>query len=172
MPFLMSDVSAGSQAALQLQQNVAAAPYVQEKAQLQAEADRLKVQQDKATLDKTKLQNLVAESGLKITEDTRASLEAVRKTPEFQAALDKGDYASILRMTGAAQMQAGDVATGANTLAQSEVFDAKKVAADQKKLDTQAQIIGNAYGVLEAIPDDKVSEFVDRLPKEIGRAHV
>ena len=36
----------------------------------------------------------------------------------------------------------------------------------RSQLDVNAQQIGNAYGVISAVPDDKVQEFVDRLPKE------
>ena len=58
MAYLMSDVAAGSDAALRLQQNMAAAPYVQQE-------QALEVQQKQANLERTKLANLVADTGIK-----------------------------------------------------------------------------------------------------------
>jgi hypothetical protein len=68
-------------------------------------------------------------------------------------------------MSGATQMLASDVENGAKSIAAAETFDAKKIANQQKQLDLDAQEVGNAYGVLAAVEDDKIDEFVGRLPE-------
>ena len=159
MAYLMSDVAAGSSAALQLQQNMAAAPDVQ---QQQAMA----VQQQQANLERTKLANLVADTGIKADQESRQKLSALTQSPEFKAA----DDAKKLQMISSTQFEMGKVEEGAKTLTASELYTAKEVANKQKQLDVQAQQIGNAFGVISAVPDDKVQEFVDRLPEENKKA--
>ena len=151
----MSDVAAGSSAALQLQQNMAAAPYVQQE-------QALEVQQKEANLERTKLANLVADTGIKADQESKQKLAALTQTPEFKAA----DDVKKLHMIASKQFELGRVEEGAKSLTASEIYEAKDIANKQKQLDVNAQQIGNAYGVISAIPDDKVQEFVDRLPKE------
>jgi hypothetical protein len=108
---------------------------------------------------------LVAESGFKASEESRAKLKELQQTPEFQTALAEQDYGKVLRMSGATQMLSSDVENGAKSIAAAETFDAKKIANQQKQLDLDAQEVGNAYGVLAAVEDDKIDEFVGRLPE-------
>lgn len=158
MAYLMTDAAKGSDAALTMMQNMGAAPLAEEVGKAQAE-------QVIANTQKTKLSNLVAEAGFKAAENSRTKLQELQQTPEFQTALAEQDYGKVLRMSGATQMLAADVENGAKTIAAAETFDAKKIATQQKQLDLDAQEIGNAYGVLSAVPDDKVDEFVGRLPE-------
>ena len=154
MAYLMSDAAAGSNAAMTMMQNMGAAP-------LAADVGQAKAEQVIAESEKAKLSNLVAEAGFKASQDSRAKLQDLAKSPDFIAA----DDAQKLRMAASIQMQAGDVENGSKTLVASETFDAKKVATAQKVLDQQAQEIGNAYGVIAAVPDDQVEQFVSRLPE-------
>lgn len=158
MAFLMTDAAKGSDAAMTLMQNMGAAPLAEEVGKAQAE-------QVIANTQKTKLANLVAESGFKASEESRTKLKELQQTPEFQTALAEQDYGKVLRMSGATQMLASDVENGSKSIAAAETFDAKKIANQQKQLDLNAQEIGNAYGVFAAVPDDKVEEFVGRLPE-------
>ena len=158
MAYLMTDAAKGSDAALTLMQNMGAAPLAQEVGQAQAE-------QVIANTQKAKLSNLVMESGFKAGEESRAKLKELQQTPEFQEALAQQDYGKVLRMSGATQMLASDVENGAKSIAAAETFDAKKIANQQKQLDLDAQEVGNAYGVLAAVEDDKIEEFVGRLPE-------
>jgi hypothetical protein len=151
----------GSKAALQMQQNFAAAPDVKQAHANFMQEQQFKLQQEQANLEKTRLNSLVAESGFKAAEESKFKLQALTKSTDWKGA----DDAARLRMAAAVQMESGDVEGGAKTLASSEIFDAKKLVAEQKRLDQQAQVIGNAYGVLETIPDDQVDNFVNRLPK-------
>jgi hypothetical protein len=176
MAYLMSDVATGGQAALQLQQQMAAAPNVQQveankmqEQQLILQQNEAKLQQEAATLQKTKLANLVAETGIKGDEESKQKLQALYKTPEFQTALNDNDYGNLIRLTGGAMMSSGKVEEGAKILVQASSFDAKKIADKQKMMDQNAQEIGNAYGVLSAIDSknpQKIEEAFTNLPKE------
>jgi hypothetical protein len=182
----MTDAAAGGQAALQLQQSMAAAPYVQqqtaaaaEETQLKLQQDRLKasyapqeaalkLQQDQETLEKTKLNNLVTDTNFKSSEASKAKLKTLADSPEFKAASDP----EKLRMAAMLDAQSGNVENLKTNLAAAELLESRQVAVKQKQLDQQAQEVGNAYGVIAALPDDKVQEFVDRLPEANKKALV
>ena len=164
----MTDVAAGSTAARTLQQNVYGAQYDQANIAAAAQENQLKVQQEQANLEKTKLATLVAETGFKAGEESKQKLRALADTPEFKTASD----AQKLRLSAAVQLQNGDTDNGIKSLTAAELYDSKEVANKQKALDQQAQVIGNAYGVIAAVPDDKVDEFVNRLPEENKKAIV
>jgi hypothetical protein len=169
----MTDVAAGGQAALQLQQTMAAAPDVKqaqantmEMQGLKLQEAQAKIQQDAATLEKTKLANLVADSGFKSSQESKAKLRELAETPEFKEADDAGK----LRLSAAAQFQNADIENGVKTLAAAELYDSRAIATRQKQLDQTAQQIGNAYGVIAAVPNDRVDEFINRLPEENKKA--
>lgn len=189
----MTDAAAGGQAALQLQQSMAAAPYVQqqtdaavEQTQLKLQQDRLKLeqdrlkasyapealalqaQQDQQTLEKTRLSNLVTDTNFKSSEASKASLKTLSETVEFKAASDP----EKLRMAAMLDAQSGNVENLKTNLAAAELLESRQIAVRQKQLDQQAQEVGNAYGVIAALPDDKVQEFVDRLPEANKKALV
>jgi len=168
MALLMTDAAAGGQAALQLQQTMAAAPNVQQVEANKMQAQGLAIQQEQANLEKTKLANLVADTGFQASKESKAKLQQLAGTLEFKAA----DDAEKLRLSAAVQFQNGDIENGAKTLTAAELYDTRQVAIKQKNLDQQAQEVGNAYGVISAVPDDKVQEFVDRLPETSKKALV
>ena len=180
----MTDMAAGSTAARNLQQNVYGAQYdeaniaaVAEQNQLKLQQDRiktmyapeeaqLKLEQDKLGNEKTKLANLVADTNFKASESSKTKLRQLAETDEFKKATD----AEKLRMSAAVQFQNADVENGVKTLTAAELYDTREIANKQKQLDQTAQQIGNAYGVIAALPDDKVDEFVGRLPEENKKA--
>jgi len=187
----MTDAAAGGQAALQLQQSMAAAPYVQEQTdaaaeqtQLKLQQDRLKLeqdrlkasyapealalqaQQDQQTLEKIRLSNLVTDTNFKSSEASKASLKVLSETVEFKNASDP----EKLRMAAMLDAQSGNVENLKTNLAAAELLEVRQIAGRQKQLDQQAQEVGNAYGVIAALPDDKVQEFVDRLPEANKKA--
>lgn len=166
MAFLMTDMAAGSNAARTLQQNVYGAQYDEANTAAAAEQNQLKTQQDQLNVEKTKLSNLVADTGFKASESSKAKLRTLAETPEFKAATD----AEKLRLSAAIQFQNADVENGVKTLTAAELYDTRELANKQKTLDQTAQQIGNAYGVIAAVPDDKVNEFVDQLPAESKKA--
>lgn len=162
MPYLMTDVAAGGQAARTMQQNMFGGQYDEQTAALANQENQLKIQQEQANVEKTRLSNLVADSGFKASEDSKAKLQAITKTPEWAAA----DDVKRLQMAAAIQMQSGDIEGGAKTATAAELFATRKTANEVKQLDKQHELVGNAYSVIEGIPDDQVTSFVDRLPKE------
>jgi hypothetical protein len=184
MAFLMTDMVAGSNAARTLQQNAYGAQYDEaniaaaaEQNQLKLQQDRiktmyapeetrLKLEQDQLSNEKTKLANLVTDTNFKASESSKAKLRTLAETPEFKAATD----AEKLRLSAAIQFQNADVENGVKTLTAAELYDTRELANKQKTLDQTAQQIGNAYGVIAAVPDDKVNEFVDQLPAESKKA--
>jgi hypothetical protein len=185
MAFLMTDVVAGSNAARALQQNVYGAQYDQaniaaaaEQNQLKLQQDRiktmyapeeakLKLEQDQLGIEKTRLANLVADTGFKASQESKQKLRDLTETEEFKTADDAGKV-RLWAMTEA--KVSGDPTKLASNLQAAEMLDAKAIATKQKQLDQNAQVIGNAYGVIAALPDDKVDEFVSRLPEENRKA--
>jgi hypothetical protein len=184
MAFLMTDMAAGSTAARNLQQNVYGAQYDEaniaaaaEQNQLKLQQDRiktmyapeeakLKLEQDQLGNEKSRLANLVADTGFKASQESKQKLRELAETDEFKKATD----AERLRLSAAVQFQNADIENGTKTLAASELYVARDLANKQKVLDQTAQQIGNAYGVIAALPDDKVDEFVGRLPEENKKA--
>ena len=165
----MSDVATGSNAALQLQQNMAAAPDVQQTQANKMQEQQLKLQQEDATLQKTKLSNLVSEIGIKSDEESKQKLQNLYGTTEFQTALKDNNYGDVIRLTGATLMSSGKVEEGAKILVQASSFDAKKLADKQKMMDQNTQMIVKAYGVLSAMDPknpQKIEEAFTNLPKE------
>ena len=162
MAYLMSDMAAGSDAALKMQQNMAAAPYVQETAALAAEQNQLEIQQKQANLEKTRLNTMVEESGFKAKEESKARIQKVVTSPEFQAA----DEVKRLQLLSAVQFESGDIEGGAKTAQASEIFDAKKVANEQKQLDKNAQVVGNAYAAIHGADEKDFPALLEKMPKQ------
>lgn len=157
MAFLMTDVAAGSTAALQLQQNMAAAPDVQQAQANKMQEQQVKLQQEQATLEKTKLANLVADTGLQASKESKAKLQQLAGTPEFKAAEDS----EKLRLSAAVQFQSGDIENGVKTLTAAELYDTRAVAIKQKQLDQNAQLVGNTFAVLDSLktPEQQATFF-------------
>ena len=157
MAFLMTDMVAGSTAARDLQKNVYGAQYDEANIAAAAEQNQLKTQQDQLTVEKTKLSNLIADTGFKAGETSKAKLRALAETPEFKTATD----AEKLRLSAAAQFQNADIENGVKTLAAAELYDTRDLANKQKVLDQNAQQIGNAFAVVDALktPEQKTAFF-------------
>jgi len=195
MPYMMSDLAAGSRAVEQLQENVAKAPYIQdltqaaatrklaedraapEEVQLKLEQDRikalyapqeaaLKAQQEQQNIEAKRLANLTADTNLKSSKESKEKLQELIKTPEWA----KADDAERLRLAASVQFASGDVENGAKTLNASELYETRKLAARQKQLDQQSQLVGDVFGVLSAISDDKVESTFNNLPEENKKA--
>ena len=184
MAYLMTDVAAGSNAALQMQKNMAAAPYVQQETAAAAEETQLKLQQDRikaqyagqqaaveqqqaqANLEKTRLNTMVVESGFKAGEEAKNKLIQLAETPEWKAADDSGR----MRLAAATQMASGDVINGTNSLKGAELLDAKRVATEAKQLAMQDEALGKANAALQAVPDADVGAYFDRLPEANKKA--
>ena len=126
----MSDVAAGSDAALRLQQNIAAAPYVQQE-------QALEVQQKQANLERTKLANLVADAGFQSSKESKQKLQALAQDPKFRSA----DDANKLRMAAMVEAESGIYENLTKNLQAAEFVEAKDMASSASIKKLEASII-------------------------------
>ena len=173
MAYLMSDVAVGSNAALQLQQNMAAAPNVQQVEANKMQEAQVKLQQDQANVAKTNLANLVSDANIKASEKSKATLQNLYNTPEFQDAVNKQDNPAILKMTQVALFKAGDTEKAFELTSEVDKANATKLANQEKQNTLDAVEISKAHYNLEAGAnlENLPKEQKDVLIKEIGQAN-
>ena len=180
MAYLMSDVAAGSQAALQLQQNMAAAPNVQQveankmqEQQNTLQRQQVQIQQEQANAAKTNLANLVSDAGIKASEKSKATLLDLYKTPEFQDAVNKQDNPAILKMTQVALFKAGDIEKASQLTSEVDKANAAQLANQEKQNNLDAVQVSRAYynlkegATLESLPEEQKNVLI----KEVGKAN-
>ena len=172
MAFLMTDVAAGSDAALKLQQNMAAAPNVQ-----QVEANKMQeqqnlLQQQELNLSKTKLANLVAETGFKTDQESKEKLRGYMQTPEAQKALKDGDYSTIFKNSGAILMQNDKAEEGVKWITAGKNLDSKKIADKQASIAADMAEAETAIAVLDSLPKEKHALAIENLPENSKKAIV
>ena len=176
----MSDVATGSNAALQLQQQMAAAPYVEDQAaaaadetQLKLQQDRLKaqyapqeyalkLQEDQQLAEKSRLANMVAATSYKADNESNIKLVEWYKSPEGQKSTD----AEKIRKAAALKGEVGLAKEQAALLKDAGILDDKKFAQDQKKSLAQYDEVARASSVLNNIPEKDLEASINRLPKE------
>ena len=180
MAYLMSDVAVGSNAALQLQQNMAAAPNVQQveankmqEQQNTLQSQQIKIQQEQANVAKTNLANLVSDANIKASEKSKATLLDLYKTPAFQDAVNKQDNSAILKMTQVALFKAGDTEKAFQLTSEVDKANAAQLANQEKQNILDAQEVSKAHYNLEqgATLENLPKEQKDVLIKEIGQAN-
>jgi hypothetical protein len=159
MAYLMSDMAAGSNAAMTMMQNMGAAPLATDVGKAQAEAVI-------ANTEKAKLANLVAETGIKADAEVKSKVQGLIQSADYL----KADPADQQRKLASLYMEAGKVEDGSKLLSSAESTFAKELANKQKAMDVQAQEVGKAYSILSAVPEDKISETFDRLPEANKKA--
>ncbi len=172
----MTDVAAGSTAARNLQQNIYGAQYDEaniaadaEQKQLKLQQDRiktmyapeeakLKLEQDQLGNEKTRLANLVADTGFKASQESKQKLRELTDTEDFKTADDAGKV-RLWAMTEA--KVSGDPTKLVSNLQAAEMLDAKAIATKQKQLDQNAQQMGNAFAVVDALktPEQQIQFF-------------
>ena len=173
MAYLMSDVAVGSNAALQLQQNMAAAPNVQQVEANKMQKQQIKIQQEQANVAKTNLANLVSDADIKASEKSKATLQNLYNTPEFQDAVNKQDNPAILKMTQVALFKAGDTEKAFKLTSEVDKANAAQLANQEKQNILDAQEVSKAHYNLEqgATLENLPKEQKDVLIKEIGQAN-
>ena len=161
MAFLMSDVAAGSNAALQLQRNMAAAPDVQQTQTnlMQEQANTL--QQQQQNVEKTKLANLVADTNLKVDSDIRNKIQNLIKEESYISSSPSDQVLKMASIVG----ESGKPEDMAKLIEASERISTRDLVNQTKKADIDRQQIADASGVIENIPDDQVNAAFNRLPK-------
>lgn len=157
----MSDVAAGSNAALQLQKNMAAAPDVQQTQTnvMQEQANTL--QQQEQNVEKTKLANLVADAGIKSDANIKSKIQALVGKEEYTKADSAGQALQLARLYG----EEGKGEETAKFMEISERITTKDLLNQSKKLDIERQSVVDANGVLEILPLDKLNDGFNNLPE-------
>lgn len=162
----MSDVATGSDAALRLQQNMAAAPDVQQAQANAMQAQQVKLQQDQANLEKSKLSNLASSYGIKAAEDSKQKLQALVQTPDFKT----GDEVKKLRLISQVQAETNDMDGFVKTIAGIESAELKQVQTDLKAREASALTIGNAYASIKDAAPEQFGSMLEQMPVEQRKA--
>jgi hypothetical protein len=167
MPFMMTDVAAGSTAARTMQQNAYGAQYDQQNIAAEAQQKQLMLQKTAAETQqlqaRAQLEQLQgAMTGLEI-QDKEASREATQKLIKtmdpslpLEEKLDRIS-AAIAPFDPKGSKELSD-ASSAHAL--------KDASAQLKKNEDARQHIGNLDSVIKAIPDDKLNDVLGQLPPE------
>jgi hypothetical protein len=179
MAYLMSDVAAGGQAALQLQQQMAAAPNVQQVEANKMQEQAFKLQQDQLTIERNKLSNLIADTGFKVSEDARGQLQKAMQSPEAKDALAKNDAVALMKLALPIQATTGDMDGYVKTQNAISIAESKKIADQVKVLDNNDRELYKAAAVVNGVAEDKIGETFNSLPEsskksviaEVGQAN-
>jgi len=157
----MSDVAAGSNAALQLQRNMAAAPDVQQMQTnvMQEQANTL--QQQEQNLEKTRLSNIVSSTGIKTDADIKSKMETLVKGDDYTNASPSERVLKMASLVG----EAGKPEDMAKLIEVSERITARDLLNQSRKTDIERQSIADASSVLETIPDAQVNDRFNSLPE-------
>jgi hypothetical protein len=177
MPYMMSDLAAGSSAVEQLQRNVAEAPYVKDLTQAAAERkiqeDRLakqyapemmaaKAEEEQMRLQTARLQKLATNIQYTRDKESTAQLQQWLQTDEGKKASDL----DVTKKAASLKMHAGLTEEGAKLYERAEKMQATELSNQQKQLAQDYETLSTASVVLNSQPDEKVEEFFNRLPKE------
>ena len=174
----MSDLAEGSKAALQLQQNMAAAPYVEQQASAVAEDTQLKLQQDRlkaayapqeaalkaeqdaASLERTKFANVVLGANIQLTADKNKAVKELMAGEDWptKSFTEKGTAI-------AAAWFDTDPAAASDMLKQVNAFNTKdaQARATQNKVDYETLAEVNA--IVAGLPDDQIEGVLNGLPE-------
>ena len=157
----MSDVAAGSNAALQLQRNMAAAPDVQQTQAnvMQEQANTL--QQQQQNVEKTKLANIVADTGIKTDADIRNKIQNLVKDDSYIKSSPSDQVLKMASLVG----ESGKPEDMAKLIEVSEKITARDLLNQSRKADIERQSIADASSVLETIPDAQVNDRFNSLPE-------
>jgi hypothetical protein len=161
----MQDMASGSDAALQMQKNMVAAPDVQQAQANVMQEQALKLEQERATVEKTKLGNIVTESGIQLDKQKQAAIAALEKSAGYEQ-LSGSEKAMKQAMT----IMSFDPAAGGKLLDAVAVADLKEAQAQAKTLDNAREQINMAASVIGQWPDDKVGENFKKLPEASQKA--
>lgn len=173
----MSDLTAGSTAVRQLQQNAIGSQYDAaaiaagaEETQLKLEQDRLKAlyapieadakaKQDKQTLESTRLSNLVNQSKIDVNSEKKAAILKVTADPKYSK-LSPADQSRKL----AAAVMGIDSADGERFTKLADSEDSKATINALKEHEENRLQIGNALATVRGATDDQMTELINKMP--------
>ena len=162
----MTDAAAGGQAALQLQQTMAAAPDVQQAQANKMQEAQVKLQQDQENVSKTRLANIVSETGIK-SESKKQDIVANWMKDPANANKSEADMASGLSK---AFMMGGLVEDGEKLSQQSSLAASKAVLTEQRQLDNNDRELYKAAAVVDAMDVNNITEDFKKLPEQSQKA--
>jgi len=174
---MMSDLAAGSSAVEQLQRNVAEAPYVKDLTQTAAERkiqeNRLakqyapemmaaKAEEEQMRLQTARLQKLATDIQYTRDKESTAQLQQWLQSDEGKKASDL----DVTKKAASLKMHAGLTEEGAKLYERAEKIQAQELAAQTKQFAQNSETIAKAAVVLDAVPNEQVEEYFNRLPEE------
>ena len=174
----MSDLAEGSKAALQLQQNMAAAPYVEQQAsavaedtQLKLQQDRLKaayapqeaalkVEQDAATLEQKKFANLVLGANIQLTADKNKAVKALMAGEGWSTKSFSEKGTAI-----AAAWFDTDPAAASDLLKEVNTFNTKDAQARATQNKADYETLAEVNAIVSNLPENQVEGVLNGLPE-------
>jgi len=177
MAYLMSDVAAGSDAALRLQQNMAAAPYVQqetaaaaEETQLKLQQDRLKAQyapqemvlkqkQEELAIEASRNANLASKYNLQVNQDSRDKFKNLVGKDEFKTA-DEVEKLKLIRSTFG---ETGDLKGYIEANKAVSKATAEKIQADLKQHEQERLQLGDALSWFAGAKPEEMPELISKM---------
>lgn len=170
MAYLMTDVAAGGQAALQLQQSMAAAPNVQQAEANKMQEQQLKLQQEQATLDRTQLNNKVAETGFKVSEDAKAKLKSLYDSPEGKAAMKSEDPSAFFKLANPIIASTGSLEEYAHNQEVIGKLEAQKGVTDLKKHEENRLQMGDAAASIAGASEAEIPNILSKMDEKAKAA--
>jgi hypothetical protein len=162
----MTDVAAGGQAALQLQQTMAAAPNVQQVEANKMQEAQVKLQQDQENLSKTKLANIVADTSIK---SEAKKQDIVAKWMQDPANKDKSE-ADMASGLSKAFMMGGLVEDGEKLSTAAANAEYKQALVKSKEAAQQMQVIGSAYSTIADASPEQFKTLLGQMSEEQKQA--
>ena len=177
MAYMMSDLTAGSTAVRQLQQNAIGSQYDAaaiaagaEETQLKLEQDRLKalyapqqaalkIEQEQKAIEQTRLSNLINQSKINVDAEKKAAILKVTADPEYSK-LSPADQSRKL----AAAVMGIDSADGERFTRLADSEDSKSIINSLKEHEENRLQIGNALATIRGATDEQMTELINKMP--------
>jgi len=168
--------AAAEETQLKLQQDRLKAQYAPEEAELKIQQERLKAkyapeeaalkaQQEQATLQQTKLANLVSQAKIDMTAEKKAAIEKLTKDPEYSK-LSPEDQSRKL----AAAVMGIDTADGERLIKIADSEQAKGFINKLKENEVNRLAMGNARAFVSGSTDEEFSKLLPTMPEEMKAA--
>ena len=173
----MSDAAAGSNAALQLQQNMAAAPYVKDQAAADAEETQFKLQQDRLkaqyapqemalkqqqeqlAIETATNANLASKYNLQVNQDAREKFKNLVGTPEFK---DAGEVEK-LKLIRSTFGETGDLKGYVEANKAVSKATAEKIQADLKQHEQERLQLGDTLSWFAGATPEEMPELISKM---------
>ena len=173
----MSDAAAGSNAALQLQQNMAAAPYVKDQAAADAEETQFKLQQDRLkaqyapqemalkqqqeqlAIETATNANLASKYNLQVNQDAREKFKNLVGTSEFKDA-DEVEKLKLIRSTFG---ETGDLKGYVEANNAVSKATAEKIQADLRQHEQERLQLGDTLSWFAGAKPEEMPELISKM---------